>query len=196
MGEWMYRSTYPWPRHWSASCLSPKKKRSPRTHWIRGWVGPTTGLDDVEMRKILPLLGLELQSLGRPVHSQSLYRLRYPGYEENQQLMLILFLGCYSVCCRSLSGTSASIFRVEVCRLVSFCMFWKATGKGVGLYGVGVRACLSPYPHWFSKQNAIYPHTLTNPHISSEKSDKYPATTWCSNQRKNLPAITDHGGSL
>jgi hypothetical protein len=42
-------------------------------------VGPKTGLDDVERRKILPLPGLELRPLGRPIRSQSLYRLNYPG---------------------------------------------------------------------------------------------------------------------
>jgi hypothetical protein len=31
------------------------------THWIGGWVGPRTGLDDVQRRNILPLPGLELQ---------------------------------------------------------------------------------------------------------------------------------------
>jgi hypothetical protein len=39
-------------------------------------VGPSTSLDDVKRRKILPLSGLELQPLGRPARSQSLYRLR------------------------------------------------------------------------------------------------------------------------
>jgi hypothetical protein len=42
-------------------------------------VGPRTGLDDMERRKILPLPGLELRPLGRPVSSQLLYRLSYPG---------------------------------------------------------------------------------------------------------------------
>jgi hypothetical protein len=31
----------------------------PGTHWIGGWVGPGTGLDDVK-RKFLPLPGLEV----------------------------------------------------------------------------------------------------------------------------------------
>jgi hypothetical protein len=35
-------------------------------------MGPGTGLDDVEKRKILPLLELEF-------HSQSPYQLLYPG---------------------------------------------------------------------------------------------------------------------
>jgi hypothetical protein len=48
------------------------------TRWIGGWVGPRTGLDDVEKRKFLPLPGLELRPLGR---SQQLYRLSYPGSE-------------------------------------------------------------------------------------------------------------------
>jgi hypothetical protein len=36
-------------------------------------------LDDVEKRKFLTLLGLELRPLGRSARSQSLYRLLYPG---------------------------------------------------------------------------------------------------------------------
>jgi hypothetical protein len=42
-------------------------------------VGPSAGLDDVEKRKFLTLPGQELRPLRRPAHSQSLYRLRYPG---------------------------------------------------------------------------------------------------------------------
>jgi hypothetical protein len=42
-------------------------------------VNPRAGLDDVKKRKFLTPPGLELQSLGRPVCIQSLYRLRYPG---------------------------------------------------------------------------------------------------------------------
>jgi hypothetical protein len=37
------------------------------THWLRRYVGPRTGMDDMERRKILPLQGLEVQPLGRPV---------------------------------------------------------------------------------------------------------------------------------
>jgi hypothetical protein len=66
--------------------------KSPVVHWIGGWVGPRTGVDDVEKRKILPLPGLELWQLGRPTRSQLLYRLFY-GYN-----------GCISLtqltCCR------------------------------------------------------------------------------------------------
>jgi hypothetical protein len=38
-----------------------------------------TGLDDMEKTKFLTLPGLEQRPLYRPVRSQSLYRLRYPG---------------------------------------------------------------------------------------------------------------------
>jgi hypothetical protein len=41
--------------------------------------GPQSRSGHLEKRKFLALPGLELRSLGRPVHSQSLYRLRYPG---------------------------------------------------------------------------------------------------------------------
>jgi hypothetical protein len=54
------------------------RERAPGTHWIGDWVGPRAGLD-VEKRKFLTLQGLELRPLGRPVRSQSLYRLRCPG---------------------------------------------------------------------------------------------------------------------
>jgi hypothetical protein len=43
------------------------------------WVDLRVGLDDVEKKKFLTLTGLEFRPLGRPVRSQSLYRLRYPG---------------------------------------------------------------------------------------------------------------------
>jgi hypothetical protein len=63
--------------------LYPQAESSPGTHWIGGWVGPRAGLVDLEYRKLLPLPGLELRPLGRPAHSQSLHRLRYPGTHTN-----------------------------------------------------------------------------------------------------------------
>jgi hypothetical protein len=56
----------------------PSEERAPGTHSIGGWVDPRAGLDDVE-EKFLTLPGLQLRPLGRPAHSQSLYRRRYPG---------------------------------------------------------------------------------------------------------------------
>jgi hypothetical protein len=66
---------------WSASRpgLFIPGERAPGTHWIGGWVDPRAGLDDVEKRKFLTLLGFELRTLRRPARSQSLYRLRFPG---------------------------------------------------------------------------------------------------------------------
>jgi hypothetical protein len=55
------------------------RRKSAGTHWIGGWVGPKTGLDDVEKSEISPLPGLELRTLGRPARSLSLYRLSYFG---------------------------------------------------------------------------------------------------------------------
>jgi hypothetical protein len=49
-----------------APAALPPGKEPPGSHWIGGWVGPRTGLDDVVRRKILPLLGLQLRPLGRP----------------------------------------------------------------------------------------------------------------------------------
>jgi hypothetical protein len=50
-------------------------ERVPGTHWIRGWVAARAGLDSVEKRKILSLLGIEPWP-----PSPSLYRLSYPGF--------------------------------------------------------------------------------------------------------------------
>jgi hypothetical protein len=66
---------------WSGShpgCFTPGEIAH-GTHWIWGWVGPRTGLDDMEKRKILALPELEIRPLGRPARSRSLYRLSYPG---------------------------------------------------------------------------------------------------------------------
>jgi hypothetical protein len=65
-----------------APAALPRGKEHPGTHWIVVWVGPRTDLDDVEKNNIyLFLPGLELRPLGRTTSSQSLYRLRYPGYK-------------------------------------------------------------------------------------------------------------------
>jgi hypothetical protein len=63
-----------------APAALPPGKEPPGAHWIGGWVDLRAGLDDLEKRKFLALPGLELRPLGRPVRSQSLYRLRYPGW--------------------------------------------------------------------------------------------------------------------
>jgi hypothetical protein len=41
----------------SRSAALPPKERAPRTHLIRGWVGPRAGLDAVVKRKIPNLAG-------------------------------------------------------------------------------------------------------------------------------------------
>jgi hypothetical protein len=68
---------------WSASRpgrFTPGKG-PPGTHWIGGWLNPRAGMDDVEKRTLLPYLDSNSDPTpGRPVRSQSLYRLRYPGF--------------------------------------------------------------------------------------------------------------------
>jgi hypothetical protein len=54
------------------------REGAPGTHWIESWVDPRAGLEEVGKRKSLTIPGLELRSLGRPAHSQSLCRMRYP----------------------------------------------------------------------------------------------------------------------
>jgi hypothetical protein len=65
-------------------------ERAPGSHWVGGWVEPRAGLEYLEKRKFLTLPGLELRSLGRPAHSQSLYRLQYPGSHKRS----IFFKNC------------------------------------------------------------------------------------------------------
>jgi hypothetical protein len=76
---------------WSAS--------HPGTHWMGGWVGPRADLDDVEERKFVILLGLELRLLGRPACNQSLYRLQYSAYllceEKEKNIIAFFFWTCY-----------------------------------------------------------------------------------------------------
>jgi hypothetical protein len=82
MGEWMYRFTFLTLAlvggEWSASLQGrfTPKERAPNTHWIGGWVGPSAGLDDVEKKIFLIILGFELRPLGCLARSQSLYWLR------------------------------------------------------------------------------------------------------------------------
>jgi hypothetical protein len=47
---------------WSASrpCRFTPGETAPGTHWIRGWVGPRTGMDDVEKKNSLPYLDSNL----------------------------------------------------------------------------------------------------------------------------------------
>jgi hypothetical protein len=60
---------------WSSSRLErfPTRGKAPVTNW-KG-----AGLDTAEERTFSTLPGLKLRLLGHPAHSQSLYRLRYPG---------------------------------------------------------------------------------------------------------------------
>jgi hypothetical protein len=53
---------------WSASCSSlfTPGEKVPGTHWKGGWLGPRAGLDDLEKRKSLTLLGFELDPSCRP----------------------------------------------------------------------------------------------------------------------------------
>jgi hypothetical protein len=52
---------------WSSSIPG---RFTPGTHWIGGWVDLRAGVDDVEKRKFLILLGLEFRPIGRPARSQ------------------------------------------------------------------------------------------------------------------------------
>jgi hypothetical protein len=61
MWEWMYGSTLLTSAlvEGERSATRPGRftfgERAPGTHWIGGWVGLRTGLDDVEKKEFLPL---------------------------------------------------------------------------------------------------------------------------------------------
>jgi hypothetical protein len=55
----------------------PQPRFTPGTHWTGGWVGPRAGLDAEVRRKTLCLC--RGSNPGRPVRSQTLYWLSYPG---------------------------------------------------------------------------------------------------------------------
>jgi hypothetical protein len=64
-------------------------ERAPGTHWKGGWVGPRARLNDMEEKKFLTLLELELPFFSQPACSQLLYWLHYPGTFISSRLMLI-----------------------------------------------------------------------------------------------------------
>jgi hypothetical protein len=55
-------------------------------------MGPRAGLDDMEKRKLLYLPGFELRHLGRPARGQSLYRLRYSGFQNKESRLIIIII--------------------------------------------------------------------------------------------------------
>jgi hypothetical protein len=67
--------------------LYPWGKR-PQYPWIGGWVDPRASLEDVENRKFFTFPGLKLRPLNHPAHSQSLYRLSYPGGRQEKLLSI------------------------------------------------------------------------------------------------------------
>jgi hypothetical protein len=95
MGEWMYRSTFSWTRHWlevSGQLHAPVSLpwgKSPGTSWIGGWVGPTAGLAEVDTIKeqivgtlMIKLVLLNLLKLWNQLNHYSLYDLsnNYTSY--------------------------------------------------------------------------------------------------------------------
>jgi hypothetical protein len=75
-----------------APATLPSVKEPPVTHCVGGWVDPRAGLDGLEKRKFLTLLGLELRPLNHPACCQLLYWLHYPNsYFLSQKLNLKCF---------------------------------------------------------------------------------------------------------
>jgi hypothetical protein len=63
----------------SRLCRFTPGERATGIRRIGGWMGPRTGLDDMESRKSLTLPGLELRHLDPPARRQSPNPVRYPG---------------------------------------------------------------------------------------------------------------------
>jgi hypothetical protein len=57
---------------------------APGTHWIGGWVGPKTGLGDVEKRDISHTCRQVNPS--SPAFSPSLYRMNFPSSRKNRRV--------------------------------------------------------------------------------------------------------------
>jgi hypothetical protein len=80
-GEWRYSSTIldvdTDGSEWTASrpCRFTSGERVPDTHWIGGWVGPRSGLNAVERRKIVHF---RESNPRHPARNPSLYWLMYP----------------------------------------------------------------------------------------------------------------------
>jgi hypothetical protein len=81
-------------------------------------VGPRTGLDDVERRKILLLPGLELRSLGITARSQSLHRLCYIGSPEQFVCKRNSVLYIYIYIC--------VLFSYEICAICINMSLWQS----------------------------------------------------------------------
>jgi hypothetical protein len=71
-------TTWKWVVSFTTQPLYPEGN-SPLYTLDRGLVDPRVGLDNVEKRKVLTLPWFELQPLGRPARTQSLWRLLYSG---------------------------------------------------------------------------------------------------------------------
>jgi hypothetical protein len=77
---------------WSASRLG---RFIPGTHWTGGWVGPRTGLDEVEKRKILPIPGLVLRRIYTATNPHVFMAQCSISYAKGQRYLLHKFCDKY-----------------------------------------------------------------------------------------------------
>jgi hypothetical protein len=112
MGEWRCRSTildlgtsWRWVVIFTPRPLYPRRKTPPpHTHSIEIWMGPRTGLDDMERRKSCPYRDSELQPVARryidyaiadPKFNVALYINIYTHTNNAKQIVLLLLLRWY-----------------------------------------------------------------------------------------------------
>jgi hypothetical protein len=96
-GEAMYRSrNLDLGTSWSDQAHVPvalsATKFPPCAHWIGGWVGPRTGMDDVERTEKSTLPGFELRSLGRSVRSRIYTHWAIPALKTRHRHINILII--------------------------------------------------------------------------------------------------------
>jgi hypothetical protein len=127
-----------------ASAALYHRERTPGTLWTGGWVDPRAGQDiEVRGKVLLPLPGIEHRSHGRPVRSQTLYWLSYPGsyYRQNQPYYFVIYI----LTSASIKTKNMIILELNNKHLRSQCQ--RGLGRGSSLFGYWDRRLKSRSRH-------------------------------------------------
>jgi hypothetical protein len=153
MGKWMLRSTHSWPlRQMALSGLldtrvaSPTRKVASGTHWIGFWVGPRTGLDDIEKRKFLILSGSQIPT---PTASSpwsvavptALPHLQLSGKVPNYQQNMRQLVKSEQDSCFGMNFHAAYIVRRSFASLLIICWVQSPPGQSIEDNGRHLQFC-------------------------------------------------------